>query len=137
MSTYADQPQTSTGELPEVAMKLLDYALCRSATTDEAVNAFTRVLPQLRRAGIDTAVKLGRAIVGEPEPIETDPPGVDLFFPFGKHNGETVYEVWQRDRTYCRWFRTSVDPNASEKHSDVILEIHDTIDDLEDWTVQR
>lgn len=138
MSEYATQPQTSIGELPDVAVKLLDYALCRSATEDEAKNAFARALPQLRRAGIDSTAKLGRAIVGDVEPIEVDddPPGFDLFFPFGKHSGECLRDVWQRDRTYCRWFRESVDAAASERHADVIAEIHVAIDELES-EVQR
>lgn len=117
--------------LPPQAVKLLDYALCFSASPAEAQNAFVRALPALHNAGIDNTAKLASAI-GLPAVVtHIAPTGSETFFPFGKHAGESVRDVWQRSRSYCRWFRTDIDPESSEKYADLIAEIHDAIDQLE------
>lgn len=110
---------------PEQAAKLLNFALNRSAGDDEAANAFTRARALLHANGIDNASKLATAIG------DASRPGEECCFPFGKHAGDTVRDVWFADRTYCRWFRSDIDPDGSVNHADVIREVHEAIDALE------
>lgn len=121
-----------TQTLPPRAMKLIDRALCPAAEIGEAENAITKALPIIRAAGIGSANALA-ASIGVPvhvPPVSNDREP-DVMFPFGRHYGQLVVDIWDTDRGYCKWWRENIEVDG--KYADEIAECHDAID----WLVAR